>query len=377
MYVLHLTSWYPSKVNLWIGDFVQRHIWAISSFYKCVIIHVVLDKNLNRGQQSIEIFVDNGVVTYIGYFRPRLNFLHNIAGLLLGYRIVKIVLAKYGRPSLVHVHVMHPMIILATKIKRTYKIPFVITEHSTFYHQKYFSVLQKLYLWLIKKCYKNASYFLPVSEHLGRRLIELKFMTIPTLSVPNVVSKEFKYTDRKIMSSLKLLHVSSLFDEHKNIRGILSACQILQSQGLELELTLVGMHDYYGTKKLVNRIVGPNNWLYLKGPLSHEEVALEMQRHNAFVLFSRYENLPCVLLEALVSGLPCISSNVGGCSELINDKNGILVDSENIGQLVKAIEHVFHNMHNYSNRIIALKAKSMYGNEVVGSTFAKIYNGVM
>ena len=37
-----------------------------------------------------------------------------------------------------------------------------------------------------------------------------------------------------------------------------------------------------------------------------------MQNANAFVLFSNIENLPLVLIEAMSTGMPIITTNVGG-----------------------------------------------------------------
>ena len=65
------------------------------------------------------------------------------------------------------------------------------------------------------------------------------------------------------------------------------------------------------------------------GEITYAEVASQMQRASALVMFSRHENFPCVIIEALCCGLPCIATNVGGVPEAVDNKNGIVVESEN------------------------------------------------
>ncbi|GAJ38352.1 glycosyltransferase [Saccharococcus caldoxylosilyticus] len=61
---------------------------------------------------------------------------------------------------------------------------------------------------------------------------------------------------------------------------------------------------------------------------------------DIFFLPSIYEGLPMVLLEAMALGKAIVSMNVGGISELIiNEKNGILIESGNYN---KFIEHLYH-----------------------------------
>jgi glycosyltransferase involved in cell wall biosynthesis len=59
---------------------------------------------------------------------------------------------------------------------------------------------------------------------------------------------------------------------------------------------------------------------------------------NIFVLSSRFEGLPLSIIEAMRAGLPVITSDVGGCSELVKEGiNGLLVKAGDIEALRKAI----------------------------------------
>lgn len=66
---------------------------------------------------------------------------------------------------------------------------------------------------------------------------------------------------------------------------------------------------------------------------------------SLYVMSSRFEGLPMVLLEAMSCGLPCISFNCPhGPAEIIeNGVNGILVENGNIEKLAEAIEELIVN----------------------------------
>lgn len=68
------------------------------------------------------------------------------------------------------------------------------------------------------------------------------------------------------------------------------------------------------------------------------EVAPVLQAGDAFVLSSQYEGLPMALLEAFASGMPVISTKVGGVADVVCDgKNGLLVPPGDRAALAAAL----------------------------------------
>jgi glycosyltransferase involved in cell wall biosynthesis len=85
-----------------------------------------------------------------------------------------------------------------------------------------------------------------------------------------------------------------------------------------------------------------NSESYIKtfGMLSLEQVSEKMNAANCFVLFSDYENQPCVILESLASGIPVIATKVGGIPELLNEKRGVLIEKNDSYALLEAMKNV-------------------------------------
>lgn len=55
-----------------------------------------------------------------------------------------------------------------------------------------------------------------------------------------------------------------------------------------------------------------------------------LAQSHYLLLFSEHEGLPITLIEAMMTGLPAVCSNVGGCAEIVeNGENGFVLDKDN------------------------------------------------
>jgi glycosyltransferase involved in cell wall biosynthesis len=91
-----------------------------------------------------------------------------------------------------------------------------------------------------------------------------------------------------------------------------------------------------------------DNQLFWAGRRAPAEVAQFMRAADAVCLTSHNEGVPNVLLEALASGRPLISTDVGGISEIINPspQGGVLVKGRETASYAAALLKMVHTPPN-------------------------------
>jgi len=147
----------------------------------------------------------------------------------------------------------------------------------------------------------------------------------------------------------KILTVARLV-EKKGIGRLLDAAAILKRQGRRFHCSVVG--DGPDAERLKRRRseLGVDEEVELVGALPHEEVVARMAAADVFVLPAivaadgDQDALPTVLLEAMASGLPSISTPVGGIPEIITSgMTGLVVASHERSALANAIATLLEN----------------------------------
>ena len=384
MNVVWLASWYPNRTSPTTGDFIERHAKAVAPFIDSLTIIAVI-KDSAMPENGVEIIEqkENNISTYIIYYgagkwsglvEKMLSFKKYIS---LQQQLFNKLFDKNLLPDIVHVQVAMKAGLFAKKLKRKYNIPFVLTEHWTGYHPQSKPGLkeQGLYFsWLSKSIIKNASMFLPVSTDLGKTVNQY-LLPVAFKVIPNVVDASLFYYLPKPVSKFRFIHLSYLHFQ-KNPEGILQACKLLKDKGCIFELQLIGRKDE--ALQLVATELGLlNEFVFFYDAISYPEVANRMQHASALLLFSRFENLPCVMLEALCCGLPVISSRVGGIAEVIVESNGILVENENTIQLAEAMLLLIKNYESYNRLAIAANAQQLYSYQTVGKQIWEVYDAVI
>ncbi|MBZ0242081.1 MAG: glycosyltransferase, partial [Bacteroidales bacterium] len=198
----------------------------------------------------------------------------------------------------------------------------------------------------------------------------------PNYSVlPNVVNMQvFKpQTDKPKSETVKFVHLSCFEDKSKNISGLLNTLAALKKDRLAFECTLIGEGMDFERLKNHATTLNLNENLRFTGLLEGEELATTLAKADFMVMFSNYENMPVVILEALACGLPVVATRVGGIPEMIDKENGLLVEPGDEAALKEAIRWMAEKHQQYDAKKLRASVADTYGFEAVGKVLNDWY----
>lgn len=123
-------------------------------------------------------------------------------------------------------------------------------------------------------------------------------------------------------------------------KGLADLIEVVADQGWSLKIVGDGpMREEL--ERLANHLRARVNFL---GQVPKEQVAEVIRNGRLFVLFSSYEGLPHIVLEAKAVGVAVVASAAGGTPEVIDHgENGWLVPVGNRVELSAAIAHLLGN----------------------------------
>jgi len=174
---------------------------------------------------------------------------------------------------------------------------------------------------------------------------------------------------------VRLLNVAALAEKKGHVH-LLDALARLQNGDRGAATSMFSL-DLVGTGELRLRLeaqarrLGLTEAVRFHGEVPKEKVAELMRSADLFVLPSLYENLPCVLIEAMASGLPSVATSVGGVPELLDAEAGALVAPGDPGALAAAIEAALER--DFDSAEIGRRACERYSYDAVASAWTSVY----
>lgn len=366
MKVLFLSAWYPTRLDIANGIFVQRHAEAAALYHHVEVLHALADPGLKQNFEVTEETI-NGLRTVIVYHKkkkfPGHNFLMRMRAYHKGFQIL-------SHPEVVHGNILDSPMMFACWLKWRFQIPFIISEHWSGFLKINRNRLSASRKKLAKFLSRQASAVLPVSQVLAEDLIHAGVGNVKR-SIGNVVDTElFSLKSQPNSENFTFLHLSSLLPL-KNPEKIIRAAVILHQELPYIRLVIGGEGNIQPFKELVNSVFA-EDFITVVGWQNPEQVAALMQKSNAFVLFSDYENFPCVLLESLSTGIPVIAPAVGGIPEIIIPENGFLIEKSEAA-LYAAMRRMAMGEITFSPKKMRQTIVENYSREVIGRKFSAEY----
>ncbi|MFY9074611.1 glycosyltransferase [Malaciobacter mytili] len=130
------------------------------------------------------------------------------------------------------------------------------------------------------------------------------------------------------------------YDPHKDYPNLISSLSILKKQKINFYLILVGTNLDNNNLELKS-LIKENELIDCTILLGkRNDIPVIMNGFDLFVLSSSAEAFPNVLAEAMACGTPCVSTDVGDVSYII-DKTGWVVAPQNSTLLGEAIKYAY------------------------------------
>ena len=188
--------------------------------------------------------------------------------------------------------------------------------------------------------------------HYGRQLQKLDNVVVLYQQDAEMYQQAFGFRPTSIYNPLtlkpgprsdgqqkKFLAVGRFSPKHKGFDLLIKAFAIFAQRNVEWQLDILG--DGPEKNKLAQMIVEEG----LEGRIRLHPFTNGIQAYyssaSIYVLSSRWEGMPLVLVEAMSHGLPIIASDIPTCKELLSDF-GLFFRNEDIQELAQRLEDATH-----------------------------------
>jgi glycosyltransferase involved in cell wall biosynthesis len=167
--------------------------------------------------------------------------------------------------------------------------------------------------------------------------------------------------------------------KRKGIRQVVAAFVELAARHGDLQLGILGA-GMPATGVLADFPEPLRSRITVLPPMSHPECAEVLLDYDIMLLPSFFEGTPLALIEAMCTGIPAITTNTAGMSDVVqNGINGILVDPGNEGQIIRAVEQLCADaeMRQRLGRRASQDASSRYTWQALGALVHQAYSNLL
>lgn len=227
------------------------------------------------------------------------------------------------------------------------------------------------YSFLYLYCSKKFCKILTVSESIEKEYIFSKYIKDKIINISNPVSREkilSQVTEKDYEKKYDICCVARL-TKAKNPFKFLEIIYELKKEKDDIKAIWVGDGELkeefskkindYGLENNID-VVG-----FQKNPYKY------MASSKIFVLTSDWEGYGLVAFEALTLGLPCVVPNVGGLSNIVDEKCGYVCNEKE--EFIKQIKTLILNEQKYIQKSEGAKEKSIKLDNIK-MYLKKIYN---
>lgn len=177
---------------------------------------------------------------------------------------------------------------------------------------------------------------------------------------------------RKEHDGFTLIHVGRQ-DENKNQAALIRCFARLHEKDSNTKLLLLGDGDQHQKLIALAEQLGVADAVTFTGNVPNTEDYYAVS--DLYVQCSHREAMPLSVLEAMATGLPIVSTDVGGLSDVVQD-NGILVPDNDEEALYQAIEKIYKQSAEETEIMCAASDRIVqsYSSKAMAQAYENIYS---
>jgi glycosyltransferase involved in cell wall biosynthesis len=245
---------------------------------------------------------------------------------------------KKINPDLIHAQNIS-LALYALLIKKTLKKPYVTwAQGSDIY------LPSRFFRWFYKFNLKNAGAVIAqTSDEKGimQKICDRDIMILPSgidLGRFSNLSRESSRSGLQIKKGEKVILFVGKLHAVKGVNYLIQAMNVIRQKEPKTRLILVGDGEERRDLEKLTSSLNLADSVTFVGKVPNEKVPQYMAAADIFVLPSLSEGFPMVIVEAMASGLPIVTTNVTGLPEIVhNGENGLLVEPKNSVELAEKI----------------------------------------
>lgn len=242
----------------------------------------------------------------------------------------------------------------------------------------------RLHLFFLKQIHA----YIAISRELQKEFEKLKLPDKKVFFFPNGVDTDrfyplAPYAKLTKKESLNLNPKQAIaltvgvFDQRKNIGWLIN--EWLYNNGFDTGAVLLAVGPQSREDKdgsfllsLKKMVEGHSDLVRILG--NTDSIEDYYQVADFFILSSKNEGMPNVVLEAMASGLPCITTDVSGCSDLIIEgKNGFIFPPNDSNGLRLALKQLFSCNRDESERSAREQVKQKFSLTSLSERYESLY----
>lgn len=244
-------------------------------------------------------------------------------------------------PDIVHGQFAVPSSVFLPRLRRVHDVPYIVSVlGGDVYDPTRFAAIRPIADAATRRVLAGADAVVAPSQDMQPRVRD-KYDTDAEIVHLGIDPEEWNWQRRTRPDRLRILTVCRLV-ERKNLVRTLAACFHAHSRGLDIQWDIVGTGPMY---ERLSEHWADTDWVTLHGYV--DDLQAMYDTADVFLLASHHESFGLVFLEALASGLPVVTSDTGGQTDIVTEDVGFTAPADDRKAIGNALVELVSEYESY------------------------------